>query len=459
MRPELPELASPPGVLGHALGIADEAVRRIGLVRHAVVVVVHVGLGRRTSGRREADGVRRMRLLDVVGERMVQVGQRCATVVEAEDVFGLVAAEADGVEQRWLEFGERILRDEGVLIESVKVFLAEIANGAGDQGGQRRRVDAEVHVRVVELGDEEHGHSVGQHPNVLVLIDLDVGREHQTHVVAIDDAVVLRIVRHRRVPAAHRVLVDQVEQHHAVFAHHTRRRVAVGAALLEVRKVMEAVLQTRFVAQDSRRHGELSVAGQRTEVQRAEAVRLDGRQCHAEDTLLAPLEVQAGHVEVTAQRIREEEAVRKTPRLVLFQRVHDQTVAELVREVGKGVVARLANVDHRVGDERVGVGVLGPECVAPDALVGAQIEDVDRVRANLLGGVADADGAGVEHPQAAAFVGLDAVHGVEAVLAVADRVASPIRVRYEFGRSRNGLVGVDVGQCGGDSCKQTFFFF
>lgn len=121
-----------------------------------------------------------------------------------------------------------------MLIESVEVFLAQVTNGSGDQGGQWGRVDSEVHVGIVKLSDEEHWHSIGQHPNVLVLVDLNVSWEHQTNVITVNDSMELRIVGHRRVPATDRILVDQVEQHHTIFAHHTGGCVAVGASLLQV---------------------------------------------------------------------------------------------------------------------------------------------------------------------------------------------------------------------------------
>lgn len=194
------------------------------------------------------------------------------------------------------------------------------------------------------------------------------------------------------------------------------------------------------------------MTGQRTEVQCAITVRFDGRQRHSEDTLLSPLEVKTGNIEVSSQRIGEEEAVAKSPGLVLLQRIDDQTVAEFIGEIGKGVVASLADINDSVGNEGVRVGVFRTESIAADSLVGAQVKDVHGVRADLLGGVADANGSSVEHPEASAFVGLDTVNGVQTVLAVTDGIAAPIWIRDEFGRSRNGHVGVDVGQRGWDSC-------
>lgn len=70
-----------------------------------------------------------------------------------------------------------------------------------------------------------------------------------------------------------------------------------------------------------------------------------------------------------------------SPRLVLFPGVGDEPVAELVGEVGVGVVAAAADVDGDVGDEGGGHDVFGPEHVLADALVGVQVVNVQGVRA------------------------------------------------------------------------------
>lgn len=54
-----------------------------------------------------------------------------------------------------------------------------------------------------------------------------------------------------------------------------------------------------LIPQDSSGDSELSIAGQRTEEERPEAILLQGRQSHAEDTFLKPLEVESSDVEVT----------------------------------------------------------------------------------------------------------------------------------------------------------------
>lgn len=114
----------------------------------------------------------------------------------------------------------------------------------------------------------------------------------------------------------------------------------------------------------------------RTEVQDSETVVLDWRQRHAKDSLLAPLEVQAGNVKVAAQRIRKEEAVRESPRLVLLPRVRHQTVAEFVGEVSESIFAVLSNVNGDVGDESVGICVFRSELVAANTAIGCKVKDI-----------------------------------------------------------------------------------
>lgn len=144
--------------------------------------------------------------------------------------------------------------------------------------------------------------------------------------------------------------------------------------------------------------------GKRTEVQSSETVSLDLRQGHSEDALFAPLEVQTGDVEVTTEWIGEEEAVGESPRSVLLPRVRNESIAEFVREIRVNVFAVLPDVNRDVSDESVGVGVFGSELVAANAAVGGKIEDVERVRADILGGVADTDSSCVKNPETAALV-------------------------------------------------------
>lgn len=170
-------------------------------------------------------------------------------------------------------------------------------------------------------------------------------------------------------PTAHRVLADQVVQHYAGVVHDPGGRVTVQASFRKVRKVVVGSLGVRFVAQDPSGHLKLAVTGQGTEVQGAVSVVADGRQSETEDSLLSPLEVQAGHVEVSAQGIGEEEAVLEPPRFVLHPRVGDETVAEFIGHVSESVVAIASNIDGNVGDKSVCVGVLWSEFVPPNARV------------------------------------------------------------------------------------------
>lgn len=79
--------------------------------------------------------------------------------------------------------------------------------------------DAEVDVFVVQFGDEEVGHPVRDHPNVIVEVDLDVSGEAQGLVVSVDNIVVARGVRQGSVPAPNSVLVDKIEEHHSMITH------------------------------------------------------------------------------------------------------------------------------------------------------------------------------------------------------------------------------------------------
>lgn len=346
-----------------------------------------------------------------------------------------------------LGYGDRVRRPVGV--------VPQITDRVLDQRGQGGGVDTEIGIGVVQVGEQEDGHPVGQHPHVLHFVDFDVGGEHQTDVVPIDDAVELGGVRHGGVPAAHGVLVDQVEQLDAVVAHDPGRGVGVRATFVQCDEVVVAILRPGLVPQDPRGDSELAVTGQGTEVQGAIAVGADRGEGHAEDALLAPLEVDAGHVEVAPQRIREEVGVRReAPGLVQLPGVRDQAIAQFVREIGVGIVAVLANVHGDVGYEGVRIGVHGGQFEAPDPGVRGQVEDVDRVGAGIRGGVADADGTGVQDPQPTALVHLDAVGRGDAVGAVSGRVGPPVRVRDQLRGARQAVVHVDVGQSGRNACEE-----
>lgn len=63
-------------------------------------------------------------------------------------------------------------------------------------------------------------------------------------------------------------------------------------------KVSITVEGGRLVPEDFRRHRELAIAAQGMEVEGSEAILVEGRQAHAEDALLPPLEVDAVNGEV-----------------------------------------------------------------------------------------------------------------------------------------------------------------
>jgi len=147
------------------------------------------------------------------------------------------------------------------------------------------------------------------------------------------------------VPAAHGILIDQIEQLDAIIAHHTRGGVGIRTTFIQGHKVVVTVLRPGLIPQNPRRDGKLAMAGQGTEVQGTIAVRTNRRQGHAEDTLLAPLEVNSSHIEVTPQGIREEVRVgRESPGLVQLPGVGNQTIAQLIGEIGIGIIAILANI-------------------------------------------------------------------------------------------------------------------
>lgn len=197
------------------------------------------------------------------------------------------------------------------------------------------------------------------------------------------------------------------------------------------------------------------MTGQGTEVEDTITIAAYWRQGNAENALLAPLEVQAGDVVVSAQRIGEEKGVRReAPRLVLLPRVGDESVAQFVREICESIVACLANVHSDVGNERIRIGILGLQLVATHSGVGGQVEDVDGIGAGVGCGVANADGAGVQYPEATALVNLDAICCGDAVGAISGRVAAPIGKRYQLWRSCQAVIHVDVGQRSGNSCEK-----
>lgn len=165
------------------------------------------------------------------------------------------------------------------------------------------------------------------------------------------------------------------------------------------------------------------------------------------------MEVESGHVEVSAKGIWEEEAVLEAPRLVLHPGVGDQTVAQLIGHVRKGIVAVPADIDGDVGDKGISVGVLWTQFITTDAGVGVEVVDIQGIGTDVTSGVSDANGSGVEYPQTTALVSLDAVDSVQADWAVLRSVGGPVRVRDQFRGTTGRPCQVDVVQCGGNTWR------
>lgn len=125
------------------------------------------------------------------------------------------------------------------------------------------------------------------------------------------------------------------------------------------------------------------MTGQRTEIQRTEAVVSNRRDCDAEDTLSAPVEVKAGQVEIASQGVRLEEVVVEPPGLILLPGVGDESIAKFIGEVGEGIVATVAEINGDVGNEGGRDYVIGAEDIATDAAVSFQIVDVEGIRARV----------------------------------------------------------------------------
>jgi hypothetical protein len=222
-----------------AMEVAVISRRRLGLDGHAIVLVKRKGLGRRRV-------------------QQVRGGSR-ESIPWRQSVSAIIK------ESEWRE--------------PVCGGPSARACRALQQRVEWRRENPEIDVRVVEVGDQEHGHAVTDDPHGAGLVDLHVGRKHQRLVVAINDGVVLGRVCRGRVPAPDSVLVDEVEEHDAVVADDPRGGVGIAGSFLgEVGEVVVALLDTVGVAKDSRGDAELAVRCERREVERAEAVVLDRRE-------------------------------------------------------------------------------------------------------------------------------------------------------------------------------------
>lgn len=95
------------------------------------------------------------------------------------------------------------------------------------------------------------------------------------------------------------------------------------------------------------------------EVHGAEAVLLVDRGQGEAEHAVSPLEVDTGHVVVAGQRVEVEEVVLDAVRRVLLPRVHHQTVAAQVGDVGVGIITSLSGRIHHLRNERE-VNTLAP---------------------------------------------------------------------------------------------------
>lgn len=353
---------------------------------------------------------------------------------------------------------------------------ASWADGSLDQWFERGWEDSEVDVGVIELGDKEDRHTIGDDPDGVGLIDLYVSWEHESFVISVDNVVILRRVRKWRIPAADSVLVDQVEELNSSVAHDSRCRVSIASSLLlEERKVVETFFESCRVTENSGGDTELTMRSQWAEVHSSKSIALKWRQRHAKDSLLTPLEVQAGNVEVSSQWIGEEEAVSKSPRTILFPWIRHQTIAQLVREVSVDVFAVLSDIDGNIGDESIWVGVFWSELVSANASVGSEVKHVQCVWTDVFRGIANANGASIKYPKTAALVScvrensswdlqlklkvdeptFDAVHSGKSIGAVTSHVVGQTGIWNQRRRATRCLIHVDVVEYGWNAWRET----
>lgn len=240
-----------------------------------------------------------------------------------------------------------------------------------------------------------------------------------------------------RVPAAHAVLVYLgVEQRPGGLVQRRPAGLGVRAPRAQHLVLVVAVRSDTSVLDDVRGHAKLSGAGQRVEVQSPVPVLLDRGQRHAEYAV-GPLEILATHVEVAGQRVKVEEVVLHPPRRVRREAVHDQSVPAQIRDVRVRVVASfLGSVRHDVGEERVGLHVIGSESVLPDQHVSVQVEYHELGRLHQVGLAPHVVQTGVDQPQSIAHVNVDAIHGHDSIgRVVRQTILFVVRVRYQIGRS------------------------
>jgi len=219
-------------------------------------------------------------------------------------------------------------------------FANRTADDVGDRCSEHAIIDV-FHVKVVNI-EPVAGHPVAEHPQVGVLVHLDVARKLESLRVLCQhgrglgrQAVVLL-----RVPAADRVLVDERVENGAgglVRGHgaglHSRSAVAQMPVLFE------RVPAARVRLQNARVHREHPGAGHCLEVERPEAVPVAFGHAHAEQTV-RPLDPDTADVEHGGQRVEVEVMVFDSLDRVALVVVHHQAAAE-VRQVGERTVARV----------------------------------------------------------------------------------------------------------------------
>jgi len=202
-----------------------------------------------------------------------------------------------------------------------------------------------------------------------------------------------------------------VEQDAGVLVQRRAASLGVRASGPEHFVLVVTVGRDAGVLDNARGHAKLPSAGQRVKVQRSEPVVLDRRQGHAEYPI-GPLEVLTAHVEVPGQWVKVEVMMLHSPGRIGRKTIHDQPVTTQVRYVRECVVARLrGRVRDDVGEERIGLHVVGSERVLSDQRVGFQVKYHQLRSLQLLGLAPDVVQPSVDQPQPVARVHVHTEHG------------------------------------------------
>lgn len=138
----------------------------------------------------------------------------------------------------------RLLLGQGDRVRWTVSIVSQIADSILDKSTQRGRVDTEIDIVIVKIGEQKDRHTIGEHPNILVLIDLHVSGEHQADIITINDIVELWRIRHRRVPTTNSILINQIEELNAIVTHDARRGVGIRSALIEGNELVVGVFGT-----------------------------------------------------------------------------------------------------------------------------------------------------------------------------------------------------------------------